>query len=400
MKRSAIGLVIVPAFAFAAGLMLFALPARADFRACVARLAQYAEQKGVSAATVARTTKDLVFDADAIAAEQSQPEFVTPIWDYMAGAVDDERVAEGQEMMRRWHRWLMLAQERYGVDAAMITAIWGIESDFGKGFGSHPVIASLASLSCAGGREAYFRTEFVAALKIVDRGDIDASQFVGSWAGAFGHTQFMPTTFLKMAVDLDGDGKRDLIGSIPDALGSTANYLHEHGYISGEPWGLEVRIPSGYSGPSGRKDKRSIEFWKAQGVTHVDGSALHGEGHLGLFLPAGAQGPAFLVTHNFDVLYTYNSADSYALAVSLLSDRLQGGGPLATPWPTSDPGLSRADRRVLQQLLVRHGYDLGGKIDGVLGKKTQAAIADFQSHNGLAPDGRACASVLAALRSH
>jgi lytic murein transglycosylase len=387
------------AYALAIAMIVFAQPARADFQSCLRGLAALAHEKGVSSATIARATANLTFDSDAITAEHSQPEFSTPIWDYIAGLVDDERVADGQAAMQRWDHWFSVAQHRYGVDAAIIAAIWGVESNFGKGFGTHPVVQSLATLSCAGGREPYFRSEFVAALKIIDAGDINPAQFNGSWAGAFGHTQFMPSTFLRMAVDLDGDGRRDLIGSVPDALGSTANYLRQHGFVTGEPWGLEVRLPSGYSGPSGRKDKRPVEFWKAHGVTHVDGSPLHGQGELGLFLPAGPQGPAFLVTRNFDVIYTYNAADSYALAIVLLADRLRGGAPLATPWPTADAGLSRVDRREVQTLLIRRGYDLDGKIDGVLGKKTRAAIADFQARVGLPPDGRACASVLAALRT-
>ncbi len=348
-------------------MILLTQPARADFRSCLHGLAVLAQEKGVSAATIARATRNLSFDPDAITAEHTQPEFSTPIWDYIAGLVDDERIADGRAAMRRWGHWLSVAQERYGVDAAIITAIWGVESNYGKGFGIHPVVQSLASLACAGGRERYFRNEFVAALKIIDAGDVDPARFDGSWAGAFGHTQFMPTTFLRMAVDLDGDGRRDLIGSVPDALGSTANYLHQHGFIKGEPWGLEVRLPSNYSGPSGRRDKRPVAFWAARGITHADGSPLHGEGYLGLFLPAGPQGPAFLVTHNFDVIYSYNAADSYALAIALLADRLRGGGPLAKAWPTNDPGLSRAGRREVQTLLIRRGYDLDGKIDGVDG---------------------------------
>jgi lytic murein transglycosylase len=392
MQRRVLALSIV--------LISLAAPARADFQSCLRGLQHLAQDKGVSAKTIARATQNLTFDSDAITAEQTQPEFSTPIWDYIASLVDDQRVADGREAMHQWHRWLSVAEEKYGVSAAIVAAIWGVESDYGKGFGNHPIVRSLASLSCAGGRERYFRTEFVAALKILDAGDVDPAQFNGSWAGAFGNTQFMPTTFLRTAVDLDGDGRRDLIGSVPDALGSTANYLREHGWTANEPWGLEVKLPSNYSGPSGRRDKRSVEFWRARGLTHVDGSPLHGDGRLGLFLPAGPQGPAFLVTHNFDVLYSYNSADSYALAIALLADRLRGGAPLATAWPTNDPGLSRLERRELQVLLVKHGYDLDGKIDGVMGNKTRAAIADFQTKHGMTPDGRACVSVLAALRTH
>lgn len=381
-------------------LLLLAQPALADFRSCVSGLQALAREKGVSAATVARATQNLTFDPDVITSEHSQPEFSTLIWDYIAGLVDDERVADGRAMMQRWGRWLSVAQRKYGVDAPVIAAIWGVESNFGKSFGKHPLVQSLASLSCAGGRERYFRSEFVAALKIIDAGDADPSHFVGSWAGAFGNTQFMPSTFLHMAVDLDGDGRRDLINSVPDALGSTANYLHRHGFIPGLPWGFEIRLPSHYSGPSGRRNKQPMGAWAARGITHVNGSPLRGETSVWLFLPAGPHGPAFLVTRNFDAIYSYNAADSYALAIALLSDRLRGRGSLVTPWPTNDPGLSRAGRREVQTLLIRHGYDLGGKIDGILGNKTRAAIADFQSRVGLKPDGRACVSVLSALQRH
>ena len=381
-------------------MILGAQPAHADFRSCLSGLATRARADGVSAATVARAMQNLTFDPDVITAEHSQPEFTTLIWDYIAGLVDDERIADGRAMMRRWGHWLDVAQRRYGVDAAVITAIWGVESNYGKSFGKHPIVESLASLSCAGGRERYFRSEFISALKIIDKGDADPAHFVGSWAGAFGNTQFMPSTFLRMAVDLDGDGRRDLINSVPDALGSTANYLHRHGYIRGLTWGFEVRLPRNYSGPSGRGTKQPIAAWAARGIVRTNGAPLRGDYRVWLFLPAGPHGPAFLVTRNFDVIYTYNAADSYALAISLLSDRLRGGAPLSTPWPTDDPGLSRAGRREVQMLLIRHGYDLGGKVDGVLGKKTREAIANFQSRVGLKSDGRACVSVLAALRNH
>jgi lytic murein transglycosylase len=386
------------AFAIGFALILLAQPARADFRSCVGGLAELARADGVSAATVARATSNLSFDPDIIKAEHSQPEFTMPIWDYIAGLVDDERVADGRAAMRRWSRWFALAQQRYGVDASVIAAIWGVESNFGKGFGKHPVVQSLAILSCAGGRERYFRSEFVAALKIIDAGDIDPAHFDGSWAGAFGNTQFMPSTFLRMAVDLDGDGRRDLISSVPDALGSTANYLRIHGFVRGLPWGFEVRLPREYTGSSGRRNKRPMAYWARRGIVHIDGAPLRGETRVGLFLPAGPHGPAFLVTRNFDAIYSYNASDSYALAIALLANRLRGARPLATPWPTNDPGLSRVGRREIQTLLIRRGYDLDGKVDGILGKKTELAIADFQKRSGMTPNGRACASVLAALQ--
>ena len=234
-------------------------------------------------------------------------------------------------------------------------------------------------------------------MKIVQSGDIDPRDFNGSWAGAFGHTQFMPSTFLASAVDGDGDGRRDIVHDPADALASTANFLRKAGWRPGMAWGFEVRLPEGYGGPSGRTRKQPMSTWAARGITRIDGRPL-GEGTAGLLLPAGPRGPAFLVTKNFDAIYGYNAAESYALAISLLSDRLRGLPSVETPWPTNDPGLSRADRRELQTKLQERGYDIAGKIDGVIGDKTREAIVDFQQRSGLNPDGRASVSVLTALR--
>jgi lytic murein transglycosylase len=389
---------------FIAGLILAGLlangPALADFKSCLGELKAAAEAKGVSRAVVDGATKNLSFNPDVLEFEKEQPEFVTPIWDYIAGLVDDERIADGRAAMQHWARWLGVAEQRYGVPASVIAAVWGVESNFGRNFGTRPILQSLASLACSPSwRPDYYRREFIAAMQIVGEGDADPANFVGSWAGAFGHTQFMPSTFLHLAVDLDGDGRRDVINSVPDALGSTANYLHHSGWVAGLPWGFEVKLPANYAGPSGRRAKQPMAAWAARGITHIDGAPLSGEANVGLFLPAGRQGPAFLVTRNFDAIYSYNAAESYALAIALLSDRLRGRGPIVTHWPTNDPGLSRAGRREVQALLIHRGYDLDGKIDGVLGRKTQAAIADFQAHAGLKPDGRASQSVLAALRA-
>ncbi|MGD0641577.1 MAG: lytic murein transglycosylase, partial [Roseiarcus sp.] len=241
----------------------------------------------------------------------------------------------------------------------------------------------------------YFRGELMATLKIADRGDIPLDRLEGSWAGAFGQTQFMPSTFLRLAVDLDGSG-RDIVDSAAAALGSTANYLKHSGWTTGEPWGFEVKLPEGYSGPSGRKNRQPMSAWAARGITRLDGRAL-GEGEAGLLLPAGADGPAFLVTHNFDVIYSYNAAESYTLAIAILAQRLAGGPGIVTPWPTDDPGLSRAERRELQTLLNKRGYDVG-EPDGAIGAKTKAAIDDFEGKNGLQQDGRASLKVLEALR--
>ncbi|WP_395665212.1 lytic murein transglycosylase [Methylocella sp.] len=375
-----------------------AAPAHAgSFEACLAAIRPSALKSGVSAATYDRATAGLAPNPEVFDLARAQPEFKTPIWDYLAGLVDEERVADGRAMAAQWSRALAAAEQRFGVDGATIVAVWGVESNYGRAFGNRPLIQSLATLSCGDYRAAYFRTEFLAALKILDRGDVRPDQFAGSWAGAFGHTQFMPSTFLRVAVDMDGDGRRDLINSVPDALGSTAAYLRKAGWTTGLPWGFEVRLPAGYSGPSGRKGRQPMEQWAARGITRIDGRPL-GAGQAALLLPAGPNGPAFLVTRNFDAIFSYNAAESYALAIALLSDRLRGGRGIVTPWPTRDPGLSRADRRELQTLLMRRGYDLDGKADGVVGTKTKQAIADFQSKRGMTPDGRASVSVLEAAR--
>ena len=385
--------------AFCLALLVSTKAGATSFSDCLAGLRGAALAGGVEAATFDKVTRGLTPNPDVLAMAEVQPEFKTPIWDYLAGLVDEERVNDGRAMMARYGQALALAQSRFGVDQATITAVWGVESDFGRSFGTRPVVQSLATLSCSGNRRAsYLRSEFIAALKIIQHGDIDPTQFNGSWAGAFGHTQFMPSTFLRVAVDLDGDGRKDLINSVPDALGSTAAYLRKGGWVPGVEWGYEVRLPEHYSGPSGRTRKEAMASWAARGFTRIDGQQLPSGGSAGLLLPAGPAGPAFLVTRNFDAIYSYNAAESYALAIALLSDRLRGRHGLVAAWPTNDPGLSRADRREVQALLMRRGYDLDGKADGVIGAKTTKAISDFQSRSGLRPDGRACASVLAALR--
>lgn len=371
-----------------------------DFAACLAGLRSATLASGVDAATFDKATQGLTPNPEVLTLAEAQPEFKTPIWDYLAGLVDEERVSDGRAMMARYAQALATAESRYGVDRAIITAVWGVESDYGRSFGNRPIVQSLATLSCGGKRTGYFRSEFVAALKILQRGDITPAEFKGSWAGAFGHTQFMPSTFLRVAVDLDGDGRRDLINSVPDALGSTAAYLRKSGWVAGGDWGVEVRLPAHYAGPSGRMRKEPLAAWAARGFTRVDGRPLGSGPPAGLLLPAGPAGPAFLVTRNFDAIYSYNAAESYALAIALLSDRLRGRHGLVAAWPTNDPGLSRMERREMQTLLMRHGYDLDGKADGVIGEKTKKAIAEFQSRSGLRADGRASASVLAALRGH
>ena len=311
-------------------LVALAAPARADFSSCVASIRSEASGQGVSAATLKAAFEGLQPDPKVLEFETSQPEFKTPIWDYLAALVDDERVADGKAAMAAHAAALKLAEEKFGVSRYVIAAIWGVESDFGRDMGKRPLVQSLTTLACEGSmRPAYFRGELMATLKIADRGDIPLDKLQGSWAGAFGQTQFMPSTFLRLAVDLDGTG-RDIVDNASAALGSTGNYLRKSGWTTGEPWGFEVRLPPGYSGPSGRKAKQPMSAWAARGIARLDGKPL-GEGEAGLLLPAGADGPAFLVTHNFDVIYSYNAAESYALAIAILAQRLAGGPDIADP---------------------------------------------------------------------
>jgi lytic murein transglycosylase len=312
--------------------------------------------------------------------------------------VDDDKIREGREMLRRHASTLARVEQAYGVDRHTVVAVWGVESDYGQIKARWSLPQSLATVSCYGRRQTFFRGELMATLKIIQRGDLPKEKLAGSWAGAFGHTQFMPSTYLRTAVDFDGDGRRDLVDSIPDALASTANYLKKAGWRTGQTWGYEVRLPAGYSGPSGRRAKKPLSYWSSQGVTRIDGRGLSGAGEAGLLMPAGRNGPAFLVFRNFDAAYAYNAAESYALAISHLSDRLRGGGPIRAAWPTDDRGISRAERRELQSLLLRRGYDIG-EVDGAIGARTREAIRAYEARIGRTPTGRPGGAVLDALRA-
>ncbi len=384
----------------ALALPAFAAQAAEPFAACLAQLRGPALKAGVSGATFDTHTAGLAPDMAVIGLLDAQPEFKTPIWDYMAGLVDDERVADGQAAMARWQAELQRAASRYGVDPATVAAVWGVESNYGRTLGGRPLLVSLSTLSCFGRRQAYFRGEFYATLKIIQDEGMAPERLTGSWAGAFGQTQFMPSTYLRLAVDFDGDGRRDLVDSVPDALASTANFLKRAGWNPALDWGYEVRLPAGLdAGVSGRKNKRPMSYWAQRGVARADGRPLPaGDAPAGLLLPAGRNGPAFLVTRNFDALYSYNAAESYALAIAHLSDRLRGGGPLVQAWPTDDPGLSRAQRRELQRLLIARGHDVG-EPDGMIGARTRAALQAAQRELGLPADGRAGLKSLQALRA-
>ena len=367
---------------------------------CLAGLRGQALGQGVPAATWDAQLQGLRRDDTVLAALDHQPEFRTPIWDYLAGLVDAERIADGRARLQEHAALLARIEAQYGVDAATVVAVWGVESDYGRVFGRKPLLQSLATLSCHGRRQAFFRGELFALLKLLGRGDLAAEGLVGSWAGAFGHTQFMPSTYARIAVDGDGDGRRDLVASVPDALASTANYLRKSGWRSGQAWGHEVRLPEGWTPPaSGRGQRLPLARWREAGLRRADGGDLPADDRpAALLLPAGRQGPAFLVFRNYDAIYSYNAAESYALAIALLSEALRGGPGLQAAWPTDDPGLSRAQRRELQTLLIARGHDIG-EVDGLLGERSRSAIRAEQARLGLAPDGRAGQALLARLRA-
>jgi len=375
-----------------------AAPGPEEFTSCLAQIRAQATKAGVSATVVETSLEGIEPDATVLAAMAFQPEFRTPIWDYLAALVDEQRVADGRSRLQEWTSVLTAAEEKFGVDRHTIVAVWGVESDFGRLLGTRPLVRSLATVSCAGSRQRFFRSELISTLKIIESGDFAPSALVGSWAGAFGQTQFMPSTFLRIAVDFDGDGRRDIVGSVPDALGSTANYLKRAGWVRDAPWGYEVKLPSGYNGPSGRRHKQSLAQWTALGIQRIDGRPLDGPNTAGLLLPAGSSGPAFIVFRNFDAIYAYNAAESYALAIAHLADRLRGAGGFVTAWPTDDRGLSRIERKEVQERLLEQGYDIG-TADGMIGPKTRAAIREFMSTRGISSEGRAGGRVLDALRS-
>lgn len=372
----------------------------AQFKSCMAGLREPAQAAGVESSAFDRYALGVTPDMTVLPLLDRQPEFTTAIWDYLAGLVDQKRVDDGRAMMAKYASTLSQVQSRFAVDPATVTAVWGVESDFGRINGRRPLLVSLGTLSCFGRRQAYFRSEFFELLKIAQRGDVAVDDLKGSWAGAFGQTQFMPSTYNRMAVDFDGDGRRDLVRSAPDALASTANYLLKSGWREGQPWGYEVKLPAGFdSAQAGRKNRKALSQWQAQGIRRVDGQSipLEPDTPAAVLLPAAANGPAFLVFRNFDAIYGYNAAESYALAIALLSDRLRGGSGLRTPWPTDDPGLSRADRVELQRLLLKRGHAIGTP-DGVLGTASRAAIQQEQQRLGMTVDGRAGQKLLKALR--
>ncbi|WP_029353668.1 lytic murein transglycosylase [Bosea sp. 117] len=370
-----------------------------NFARCIAALEPAARQRGVSAAGWRSYTAGLTPDMSIMEKLDTQPEFTRSTGDYVDMLVSEKRIARGREMLAENKVVFDAVERTYGVDRHIVAAIWGIETNYGNARGSYQVLAATATLACVGRRKAYFKDEFVAALQIVDRGDIPESHLKGSWAGAFGLTQFMPTAFQRDAVDFDGDGHRNVVDSVADAMGSTAAKLKRGGWVAGRSWGYEVTLPRGFNYLLADKTtQKPLREWAALGVKRVAGRGFtNGEETAYLLLPAGAKGPAFLVNGNFKALLSYNPADAYALAIGHLADRLRGGDAFVQAWPADAKPLSRSERVELQQRLSARGYDIGVP-DGVLGHKTRVAVRDYQVRVGMLPDGMASGEVLAHMR--
>jgi membrane-bound lytic murein transglycosylase B len=374
--------------------------AAANFRVCIDHLWPAAARRNISRGVFQTYTASLTPDLRIMDLLDNQPEFTKSFWGYLDILVTDERIRKGRELLEK-HRATFEAVERaYGVERSVIAAIWGVETNYGSIGGDRPVVRSTATLACVGRRQNYFREEFLSVLEILQRGDVHPDRLVGSWAGAFGPTQFMPTAFKKYAVDFDRDGRRDVVDSVPDLIASTANNLRRDGWVTGQSWGYEVVVPATFDFLLAEHGKTmTIRDWERHGITRPEGKPFpRPDDAAFLLVPAGVQGPGFLMLANFRAIMKYNPAEAYALAIGHLADRLRGGEPFAQEWPRYERVLSHNERLELQQLLARHGYDIG-EPDGHLGARTRAAIRNFQVKIGQVPDGFASAVVLERLRA-
>ncbi len=373
--------------------------ANARFTLWVRAFRARAVANGISGALYDRAFRGVSYNPYVIEKDRNQSEFTKQIWEYLDSATSDSRINNGKQAYARYRNTLKAIERRYGVDAKIILAIWGLESAYGTHRGDIPVIESLATLAFDSRRGRFFEQQLLAALKILQSGDVSPRNMTGSWAGAMGHTQFMPTSYLEYAQDFRGDGKRDIWSDDPtDALASTANYLARHGWKKGQPWGLEVRLPPDFDfSLSGAHIHKKVSDWRKLGIKTIDGRRLPDYGKASILLPAGARGAAFVIFENFHVLETYNPADAYVIAVGHLADRIMGGKPIQASWPRQDRALSLREKKQLQRLLARRGFDTK-KIDGIIGPNTIAAIRAFQASIGATPDGYASDRLLTRLR--
>ena len=365
----------------------------------VERFWPVAKAAGITRETYDKAFKGMTPDPKVLEAANFQPEYVKPIGEYIDRVVSDKRIATGKQMLEQNKDLLDRIEKRYGVDRTILVAIWGVESNYGTQTGDMNVIRSLATLAYYNTKAAFARQQLIVALKILQHGDITVDQMNGSWAGAMGHTQFIPTTYQKFAVDFDGDGKRNIWSDVPDALASTASYLRHTGWQPGQTWGYEVTLPKGLNMKRvSDKTLKPLGDWQKLGFTRVNGEPFSRPGDkASLLAPAGANGPVFLVLNNFRSIMNYNVAMSYALGVGHLSDRLKGYGPFAHPWPTDENHLALDQRIELQKLLVAKGL-LVGDADGVIGPATLEAVKSFQRSKGLPVDGFPSRAILELLR--
>jgi len=388
----------------AVGLLVSALPAlaqdEAGFEAWRDDFRAEALAAGISTETFDTAFEGVTLNETVLERDAFQPEFTRAIWDYLDGAVSDVRIANGEAKLAEENATLAAIEGRFGVDRHVVVAIWGLESSYGAIRGNTYIIEALATLAYDGRRAAWAHEQLLAALRILDDGNMEPRAMQGSWAGAMGHTQFIPTSYLQYAVDFSGDGRLDLINTYQDALASTANYLSQHGWNPNAPWGGEVFLPDGFSfALSGREQQRTMSQWRAMGVINADGTPLPNTDELtSIIVPGGAAGPAFLLRDNFNVIMRYNNSTAYALGIAHLSDRLRGGDAFVGTWPRDARPLTRDERIELQEILAAQGFNPGAA-DGIVGARTQAAIRAFQGTQNLPQDGFASAVLLEQLRN-
>ncbi len=373
--------------------------ANADFDAWLAGYRAQAVSSGISEATVTRAFRGVGYIPLVIERDRNQAEFNRTMEDYLAIAASDERISLGREKLRRHGPVLDAIEDRFGVEKEVMCAVWGMESFYGTRLGDAPVIGALATLTFDGRRGRFFGAQLMSALRALDRGDSTPDRMRGSWAGAMGHTQVMPEVLEEYGIDFDGDGRRGVWDSDPtDALATTANYLARHGWTHGQPWAIEVQVPSDFNTSlAGRRQTRSPDDWAARGVRDMDGGRVPNHGAASILLPMGINGPALMAFRNFTAIWRYNPAVNYVIGIGHLSDRLAGRGPIRGSYPPDENGLTRADRREVQRLLARHGY-YDGSDDGVIGPNSQGAIRAFQAAQGLPQTGVANVALLSALR--
>lgn len=356
---------------------------------------------GIKPSVFDRALKGVEPDPDVVEADRNQPEFTKAVWEYLASAVSDKRIETGKQLIADNKALFDRLEKTYGVPRETAVAIWGLESGYGQFQGTMNVVRSLATLAYEGRRPDFGKTQLIAALRIIQAGDIAPEVMLGSWAGAMGQTQFIPTTYNLHAVDFDGDHRRDIWTSMADALGSTAHYLAQSGWKTGEVWGHEVLLPKNFNyALADMAVKKPLSSWIALGVHPAAGGNFPRREtglEMSLFLPAGYRGPAFVVSDNFRAVLAYNASTSYALAVCLLADRFQGRGEVLADWPTGDRPLARAERQELQGLLTAAGFDTGG-VDGIIGFNTRKAIRAYQVKHKLPADGYPTTALLTVLR--